>query len=715
MFCKRFCFILTMKYYIFLCFSLISSFAVSQKADSLTFEKVKDQASVSFDLLDVPVPEKLNENVSVASKIEESNTEAPSSITAYTSKDINRLGYYTLEDLSSITSGYSATYQYGEAGFETRGQSVGGFNNNKHLLLIDGIPVNFSRSYKAHVMEELPLFFAQRVEFLKGPASALYGVSAFSGVINIVPKSYETTNTEHVENKISVGSRDNNRRWMSNVMLRNKWLDVQLSTGYYEKEASGAYLTDPPREDYRYWDRNQSVFMYWSTTLRQGPLKGLKQGLIYMYRKGGWGEMFFGDFSSEVNRLEWSNLTPYIQYKKNFSRRIEFSTHLKFNNSTEDGAYQPNNKNTKLNKSNALSIYKSSVVNTEFLGEVKYKFSEKSSLIIGLNYDWRKEQGNPQSYAYQVKWTGQQGSPFIYPISSDFYSASVDFNTVSGFAQYRTELNILKGLIVTMGLRQDYGFNKLFAYKQLSPRAALVQKITNHINFKLMTGRALRAPGIKEIGQNAQYMDEIGRNGFSDPGFFQVKPEAIQTYEAALVQTYKRTYLSLTAFYNQTTDEIINVGFSYIKDNDTIDGSWFKNRSGLIRAKGFEFDFKALVSKRWTGFYNFSYAQSRDQLGNELPNIPTIKTNMGITYTHSARYPFSVTSVVKHMSSFTNQSNGKVYSAVWLVDLNLYFPLVNNLSAELQVRNLLDDKSLLPSSAIKGPGRNFLVTVAMKF
>ena len=128
MFCKRFCFIIIMKYYIFLCFSLISSFAVSQRADSLTFEKVKDQATVSFDLLDVPVPEKLSENVSVASKTEESNTEAPSSITAYTSKDINRLGYYTLEDLSSITSGYSATYQYGEVGFETRGQSVGGFH-----------------------------------------------------------------------------------------------------------------------------------------------------------------------------------------------------------------------------------------------------------------------------------------------------------------------------------------------------------------------------------------------------------------------------------------------------------------------------------------------------------------------------------------------------------------------------------------------------------
>ncbi len=705
-----------MRRHAILFFLLLAGSTFGQQADSLTFEKIKDNNPIStFDLLDVPVMEAVNAKVSVASKMEESNTEAPSSITAYTSKDIHRLGYYTLEDLSSITSGYSATYQYGEAGFETRGQTAGGFNNNKHLLLIDGIPVNFTRSYKAHTMEELPLFFAQRVEFLKGPASALYGVSAFSGVINIVPKVHETS-SEHIENKISIGSRDNNRRWMSNVLARNQWVDIQLSTGYYEKQASGIYLTNPPREDYRYWDQNQSFFCYWSATLRKGPLKGLKQGVIYMHRKGGWGEMFSGDFSSEVNRLEWGNLTPYLQYKTNLSRKIELSTYLKFNNSTEDGAYQPNNQNNKLNNSSALSIYKSNVVNTEYLCEVKYKFSARSSIITGVNYDWRKELGNPHSYAYNIRWIGQLGSPFIYPISTDFSSPSVGFNTLSGFLQYKTELNFLKGLIITMGLRQDYGFNKLFNYQQLSPRVALVQKITDHLNLKLMTGKALRAPGIKEIGQNAQYINELGRNGFNNPELFSVKAEEIQTYEVALVQSFKNVYLSLTAFHNETKDEIINVGFSYIKDNDTIDGSWFTNREGIMKANGLEFDLKAQVLKRWICFYNIAYAQSRDQFGKVLPNIPGLKTNAGLTYTHSMRYPFSITAVVRRLSNFTDQSDGNSYaSEIWLTDLNLIFPLIHTISAEVQVRNLFDDQSKLPSSAIQGPGRSFLGTLAMKF
>lgn len=699
---------------ILFCFFCGSVFA--QQTDSLTFEKVKDNApQSSFDLLDVPVPEAVNAKVSVASKTEESNTEAPSSITVYTTHDINRLGYYTLEDLASITSGYSATYQYGEAGFETRGQSAGGFNNNKHLLLIDGIPVNFTRSYKAQVMEELPLLFAQRVEFLKGPASALYGVSAFSGVVNIVPKSIEGS-SEHMENKISFGSRDGNRRWMSNVMLRNQWFDVQLSTGYYEKEASATYLSDPQREDYRYWDRNQSIFCYWSATLRKGPLKGLKQGIIYMYRKGGLGESFIGtNFSSEVNRISWNNITPYLQYKRKLSRRIDLNTYVKFNNSSEEAAYQVNNTPNTIPNSSALSIYKSNVVDMEGLFELRYKISERSSVISGINYDWRKEMGNPSSYAYNIKWTGTTGNPFTYPLSTDFASASPGFSTLSAFLQYKTELNILKGLIVTTGLREDIGFNKLFSYSQLSPRVALVQKITNHLNLKLMGGRALRAPGIKEIGQNAQYINELGRNGFDNPELFSVRAEAIQTLEAALVQDYDKVYISLTAFHNETRDEIIRSGFSYIKDSVEVPGSWFTNRPGVIKAQGFEFDLKARLGKQWILLYNVAYAESKDQEGKELPSIPTFKTNLGATFTYSQQFPLAITLVGKYMSGFTNQSNGTAYPARLIADLNIMFPLISNLSGELQVRNLLDDKAILPSSGVPGAGRSIMATLAMKF
>ena len=109
--------------------------------------------------------------VTVASKSEESILDVPANVTVYSAQDIKALGYYTLADLANITAGYSSYTIYGEKVFETRGQKAGSFNNNKHLLLIDGIPVSHARANSLRAEEELPLLFARQVEFLRAPAA----------------------------------------------------------------------------------------------------------------------------------------------------------------------------------------------------------------------------------------------------------------------------------------------------------------------------------------------------------------------------------------------------------------------------------------------------------------------------------------------------------------------------------------------------------------
>src|SRR5688500_3266941 len=120
----------------------------------------------------ITLDELLDTVVSVASRRDERVSAAPASITAYTDEDIRSLGYYTLYDLANFTPGWSGTIMYGEKILETRGQKAGSFNNNKHLVYVDGIPVSHARNYKAPIDEELPLHFARNVEFLRGLASA---------------------------------------------------------------------------------------------------------------------------------------------------------------------------------------------------------------------------------------------------------------------------------------------------------------------------------------------------------------------------------------------------------------------------------------------------------------------------------------------------------------------------------------------------------------
>ena len=131
---------------------------------------------------DRALAEMLNLNATVASKNAASVSRSPGMVTVYQADDIRRLGYYTLADLADVTAGYSSQVVYGEKVFESRGQKAGSFINNKHLVLVDGIPVNHARGNKAMIDENFPLFFADRVEFLQaGPPRPSTGRGPSSG------------------------------------------------------------------------------------------------------------------------------------------------------------------------------------------------------------------------------------------------------------------------------------------------------------------------------------------------------------------------------------------------------------------------------------------------------------------------------------------------------------------------------------------------------
>src|SRR5258708_21193240 len=164
---------------------------------------------------DLALAELLNMSATVATKSSAAISRSPGVVTVYSDADMRRFGYNTLGDLADVTAGYSSYSIYGESVFETRGQKAGGFVNNKHLVLIDGIPVNHGRGNKAMADENFPLFFASRVEFLKGPASALYGTGAFFGVVNIAPKELEERGFR-AEWRAGLGSNQGEKRVLAN-------------------------------------------------------------------------------------------------------------------------------------------------------------------------------------------------------------------------------------------------------------------------------------------------------------------------------------------------------------------------------------------------------------------------------------------------------------------------------------------------------------------
>ena len=125
--------------------------------------------------------------VTSVSKIAENINEAPANIILVSKEDIKNRGYRDLEEIFhdlpgfdiSRTSGptYSSIYQ---RGYRT------GNNNDRSLILIDGIEDNDIWSNSIWLSRQYALSNIKQFEIIHGPASTMYGANAFGGVYNVI-------------------------------------------------------------------------------------------------------------------------------------------------------------------------------------------------------------------------------------------------------------------------------------------------------------------------------------------------------------------------------------------------------------------------------------------------------------------------------------------------------------------------------------------------
>lgn len=136
--------------------------------------------------------EKIMEITSVSKKAE-NLLQVPATVMVITEKDIRQRGYQSVEQMLHDLPGFDIAKGNGPgyAYFYQRGyRSV---SNDRILLLIDGVEENDLVSNNIPISRQYPVSDIERVEVIYGPASTLYGANAFSGVINVITKSYKAS------------------------------------------------------------------------------------------------------------------------------------------------------------------------------------------------------------------------------------------------------------------------------------------------------------------------------------------------------------------------------------------------------------------------------------------------------------------------------------------------------------------------------------------
>jgi outer membrane cobalamin receptor len=144
-------------------------------------------------------------NVTSASRSSKNAGELPITIYVVTREEILRNHYTSLVDvlksLPGIRVSQPGSGELGES-FELRGL-VG---NLYTLILINGLPIKPSGVTGMPIGAQLPVREAERIEVIYGPAAAVYGADAVSGVINIITR--EANRGTFVSGNLGLGSAD---------------------------------------------------------------------------------------------------------------------------------------------------------------------------------------------------------------------------------------------------------------------------------------------------------------------------------------------------------------------------------------------------------------------------------------------------------------------------------------------------------------------------
>ena len=147
-------------------------------------------AAAQEDIAQLPIEQLLQVEVTTASRYAQTALEAPAVVSVVTAEDIRLFGYRTLAEVLGSMRGlypsYDRSYHYlGMRGFATPGDY-----NTRVLLLVNGVRFNDNLYDQAPIGTDFPLDLdlVERVEFVPGPGSAVYGANAFFGVVNVITR-----------------------------------------------------------------------------------------------------------------------------------------------------------------------------------------------------------------------------------------------------------------------------------------------------------------------------------------------------------------------------------------------------------------------------------------------------------------------------------------------------------------------------------------------
>lgn len=444
--------------------------------------------SDQHDLTALPIEQLLNLEVVTASKIPQKLSDVPASVSVITADDIKHYGYRTLADILRSVRGVYVTYDRNYSYVGIRGSGRPGDFNTRLLILVDGKRLNDAAYDQGAAGTEFPIDaeLIERVEFVAGPGSAIYGSSAFFGVVNVITKTGAAlAHTELALTKASYGA--TRGRAASGMLLNGGKVDLLVGVSGFDSRGKDLYFPefDDPASNHGIasgldYDRYKRLF----AKLGAGGLS--LEAYFGRRTKGIPTASYRQQFNNPLSRTTDEYAVAGLSYQTPLSGNLELYTSLSANRYRYHGNY--------MYHPGAGTINRDLCESRALVGEVRLLSTaiRDHKLIAGAEYfnDSQRQIAN-----FDIL-------PYVSYLDIDIPK--------HGYGLYlQDDIRLGEQFALNAGVRHDHDSEGGNAN---NPRVALRYKATPQVTFKALYGAAFRSANVYERYYGSSTFLQLNQN-----------------------------------------------------------------------------------------------------------------------------------------------------------------------------------------------------------
>ncbi|MFA7349274.1 MAG: TonB-dependent receptor [Methylotenera sp.] len=588
------------------------------------------------DLTQIPIEQLVTMNVQSASKIANQISIAPSAVSIVTAEDIKAYGYHTLAEILESMRGLYITNDRAYSFLGGRGFGRPGDFTGRIMLLLDGSQINNNIYNSAGLVYTgiIDPSMIERVEYVSGPGSAVYGNNAFFGIINIITKQGHDINGLQVVGEVSsYGGRDAKINYGKRL---DNGAEVLFSASGFNSDGQDHYF--PAHSTFsggtsRNLDDQQSRHFFGKLELDSWFAE-----VAYSTRKKDIPTAPYGaDFNAPYN-YEDTSLQASVRHERRLTNALQMSLRTYY------GDYEYRGLATYGTPWNEKSVGQWWGLNAQFVGT----WFQNQRILLGAEFrnDFKQQISTPVSFL------------------------DTDEKTFSVYVQ--DEITINSRWMANLGARFDTSEDKSnHTTEKSSPRVALIYKPLDTTTLKLSWSTAFRRPNPFE---------EYYTDGTLLPNTA-LKPERIEATELVVEHHLDKDTRLLGSLYHYRTHD-------YIKSVKIGLNSQFQNTDGGS-TNGAELEFE----KHWDNNIRLrtsaAIQSAEDSNGHWQVNSPRQigKINLSVPFLHQAWRAAFEMQAYSDRKTERNTSAGGYSLANLTISTDKLLP---NLGMSLGIRNLFD-------------------------